>query len=287
MKLKFKVKMGNTVWDVIVTGMKFWSHEKTIPSTSANNTESSTNTTNTTQTVNNATYTTSQAYTFNNNTSVFQQMLAHPFDDVARIIYIITALMTILGALAVIIHTMLRYCRKDKIIKPTNEYDSKITSYRAETQEKVSKQITNIFPKIDENEENKDKPNQSKTNLTQINNQITHATAPFYVKNTVLENYKKENNVVTWFEKLENFCNTYCLDKLRISKEYIGEDNLEYIKSLAKQDKSNEIMNEYSKFKETATELFKKKHKPKQQIKVLRQKTTRKRNTIIFLRRIM
>jgi hypothetical protein len=262
-KKKLKVKMGNTVWDVIVAGMKFWSHEKTVPSTSANNTETFTNTTNTTQTVNNATYTTSQAYTFNNNTSVFQQILAHPFDDLARIIYLITALMTIFGALAGMIRTMLRYCKKDKLIKPTNEYENKITTYRAETHEKTNKPSTNIFPKLNENEEDKTKPNQATTNLrtetvTQVNNQITHATAPFYLKNTILENYKKENNISIWFEKLENFCNTYCLDKLRISKEYISEDNLEYIKSLAKQDKSNEIMNEYSKFKEAAIELFRK-----------------------------
>ena len=45
--------MGSTYWDVIVAGLKYWSHEKTVttPSTTANNTESFTNTTNTTQTV--------------------------------------------------------------------------------------------------------------------------------------------------------------------------------------------------------------------------------------------
>ena len=84
--------MGSTIWDVIVAGLKYWSHEKTVvtPSAPANITESFNNATDTTQTVNNATYTTSQAYTFNNNTSVFQQILAHPFDDMAKIIYLIT-----------------------------------------------------------------------------------------------------------------------------------------------------------------------------------------------------
>jgi hypothetical protein len=169
--------------------------------------------------------------------------------------------MTIFGALAGMIRTIIRYCKKDRIIKPTNEHDNKVATYRADNQETTNKTIASIFPKIDANEEIK-APNNT-TNLrtetvTQINSQVTHTTAPFYLKNVMLEEYKKENNITTWFNKLENFCTIYCLDKLRISKEYIGETNMEFIESLASQKQMKEILNSYDKFKEMTIELFKK-----------------------------
>ena len=279
--------MVNTIWDAIVAGMKFWSHEKTtLPSsTTANNTASFTNTTNTTQTVSNATYTASQAYTFNNNTSVFQQILAHPFDDLAKILYLITALITIFGAITGMIRTVIRYYKKDRIIRPTNEIDPKVSSYKADTNDTTNRPIASIFPKLDASEEIKTPSNT--TNLrtetvTQVNSQITHTTAPFYLKNALLEEYKRESNITTWFNKLENFCTVYCLDKLRISKEYIGEINMEYIESLASQNQMKDILDNYDKFKEITIELFKKETSKDSKTKFLERKQLSNETPVYF-----
>ncbi len=86
--------------------------------------------------------------------------------------------MTIFGALAGMIRTIIRYCKKDKMIKPTNEHDSKVTTYRADTQETTNKPITNIFPKIDANEENKP-PNKSTHRNSNTNKQSSNTVLFF------------------------------------------------------------------------------------------------------------
>jgi len=234
--------MGSTIWDVIVAGMKFWSHEITVtaPSTSAN-TESFTNTTNIAQSINNAIHTTSQAYTFNNNKSVFKQILSHQSENLARIIYFITVFMTMFGTLAGMIRTIIRYCKRNKVIQQTNEHEIETTTVKV--RHKTKQPITST--------------NQHTKTVTQINNQSTHAIAPIYLKNTVFEEYKRESNKVIWINKLENFFSTYFLDRLRINKEYMREENLENIKSLTKQDKTNKIMDHYNEIKEATIELFK------------------------------
>jgi hypothetical protein len=232
--------MGSTIWDVIVAGMKFWSHEKTVTAPSAN-TESITNITNKAQSINNAIHTTIQAYTFNNNTSVFKQILPHQSENLARIIYFITVLMTMFGTLAGMIRTIIRYCKRNKVLQQTNVHEIETTTVKVRHKAKQPINSTNQHTKI----------------VTQINNHRTHAIASFYLKNTVFEEYKKKSNIVIWINKVENFCSTYFLDRLRISKENMREENLENIKSLTKQDKTNKIMDHYNEIKEATIELFK------------------------------
>jgi len=199
----------------------------------------------------------------------------------AKIIYLITTLITLFGALASMTRPIIRYYKKDKIIKPTTEHDNKVTTNKTDTQETTNKPIASIFPKIDANEDNTpiNTTNLRTETVTQINNQVTNATAPFYLKNVMLEEYKRKNNITTWFNKLENFCTIYCLDKLRISKEYNGETIIE---SLTSQEQMREILNNYDKFKEITIELFKKETSKDSKTKFLERKQLDGETSVYF-----
>ena len=57
----------------------------------------------------------------------------------------------------------------------------------------------------------------------------------------------------TWFNKLENYCDRFILDKLKVATDFIGEENMATITAF-----EEETIDNYIKFKKTAIEIFKK-----------------------------